>query len=297
MIPNCKNKTEGNKYNTINKNMYMITAQMMGISEDVLADYPDEVAYLQKLADDVLNASDYNDYPIVYITNTNTPNSPVAAIISKYTRRYRLIEISSILPASSSVTSTTKAHIHDINILGTTIELRLDANDKVKSCLQKDTNNEIGFMKLPFLSTEFDIAEGVEPYTPTNNYHPATKKYVDDEIYNNLYRSYTTGETLSGDIWIDGEPIYRKVININTEIKNGYVYAHNIANLTNIIKVSGYGKVTENAYVPINSCLSNGPKQYNSCVCVEGSNVIFYLSNDREKFISANVIIEYTRTL
>lgn len=134
-------------------------------------------------------------------------------------------------------------------------------------------------------------------YTPTADYHPTTKKYVDTQIQNNLYHNYTTGETLSGDIWIDGSPVYRKVIQINSVIKNLSTFAHNISGLTNIVNIKGYGKVTDNAFVPINSCLTNGVKQYNSCVCLEGNNIIFYMSADREKFISANVIIEYIKAL
>lgn len=131
-------------------------------------------------------------------------------------------------------------------------------------------------------------------FTPTYDYHPATKKYVDDKT---AYKNYSTGETLTGDIWIDGNPVYRKVIQINRDIKNLSTFAHNISNYIDIIDVKGYAKVASDAFVPINSCLTNGNKQYNSCVCVEGSNVIFYLSTDREKFISANVIIDYTKAL
>lgn len=186
MIPNCKQEKENND---INKNMYMITEQMMTISEDVLSDYPNEVAYLQKLANDVLNASDYNDYPIVFMTNVNTPSSPVAAIISKYVKRNRLLEISSILPAEAKIDLYQSAKTQNVYILGSTVEIRLDANDKVKSSLLKETNNLIGTVNLPFLSTEFNGNGDIETYTPTNDYQPATKKYVDDvvtESINNL---------------------------------------------------------------------------------------------------------------
>lgn len=145
----------------------------------------------------------------------------------------------------------------------------------------------------------FDYLDATSPnknniYIPVLDNHPATKKYVDDKT---AYKNYSTGETLTGDIWIDGNPVYRKVIQINRDIKNLNTFAHNISNYIDIIDVKGYAKVASNAFVPINSCLTNGDKQYNSCVCIEGSNVIFYLSNDREKFISANVIIEYTKAL
>lgn len=180
MIPNCKNKTNANK------NIYLITEQMMSISEDVLADYPNEVAYLQKLVDDILNASDYNEYPIVYVVApTPDGSSPISATVSKYVRRLRTINIICTAPSSTSISSIFSAKTQIVDICGLTVKINLDANDKVKSSLQEDIDRPIGALKFPFLTTS-EISEGdIETFTPTHNYHPATKKYVDDSILNN----------------------------------------------------------------------------------------------------------------
>ena len=50
-------------------------------------------------------------------------------------------------------------------------------------------------------------------YTPTADYHPSTKKYVDDSI--KASKTYSTEETVVGT-WIDGKPLYRKVIQTDT---------------------------------------------------------------------------------
>lgn len=130
-------------------------------------------------------------------------------------------------------------------------------------------------------------------YIPTLDNHPATKRYVDEQIQNN----YSTEEILTKDTWIDGKPIYRKVINITSEIKDLNKFAHNIENLSTIINICGIGQVAANTYVPINHALYNGDRQYTSCVCVEGSNIVFYMSTNREKWINANVILEYTKSI
>ena len=46
-------------------------------------------------------------------------------------------------------------------------------------------------------------------FTPTADYHPATKKYVDDTVA--AVNAYSTEETVVGT-WVDGKPIYRRVV-------------------------------------------------------------------------------------
>ncbi len=52
--------------------------------------------------------------------------------------------------------------------------------------------------------------------------------------------SYSTTEQKTGGVWIDGKPIYRKVVNfgalLNTANKT---VAHNIANIDKIVKMFG----------------------------------------------------------
>jgi len=63
-------------------------------------------------------------------------------------------------------------------------------------------------------------------YTPTADYHPSTKKYVDDSI--KASKTYSTEETVVGT-WIDGKPLYRKVI--QTDTVNLSAGTHNLADL------------------------------------------------------------------
>lgn len=60
------------------------------------------------------------------------------------------------------------------------------------------------------------------------------------EAYTDAKNSYSTTEQLTGGKWIDGKPIYRKVVDCgslpNATIKN---VAHNISNFGQLVKVYG----------------------------------------------------------
>lgn len=56
-------------------------------------------------------------------------------------------------------------------------------------------------------------------YTPTADYNPATKKYVDDAVAavnssssESLLDIYSIEEVKTNKVWIDGKPIYRRVV-------------------------------------------------------------------------------------
>lgn len=52
---------------------------------------------------------------------------------------------------------------------------------------------------------------------------------------------YSTSETLTNKVWIDGKPIYRKTVNVgalpNATTKT---VAHNILNISNVLDMYGY---------------------------------------------------------
>ena len=60
-----------------------------------------------------------------------------------------------------------------------------------------------------------------------------TNMTLGDTAYKDIY--YTT-ETKTNKVWIDGKPIYRKVIKLNNfKIENGANIEHNIQNINEII--------------------------------------------------------------
>lgn len=121
-----------------------------------------------------------------------------------------------------------------------------------------------------------------------NNMHPVTSNAVAESI------SYFTTEQATGGKWIDGKPIYRKVIDFGALPNNTTKsVAHNITNLDKIVNLVGYavsGTVT--LVIPfvsltnLASCISNA---------VNGDNLTVTTGTDRSSF-TAKVIIEYTKT-
>lgn len=57
---------------------------------------------------------------------------------------------------------------------------------------------------------------------------------IGDQLKNNL--NYSTSEIKTDGKWIDGKPIYRKVIvKNNVDIRNGISFAHNIQNIDFVV--------------------------------------------------------------
>lgn len=63
---------------------------------------------------------------------------------------------------------------------------------------------------------------------------------IDEVNSNDIRRStYTTSEQVIGK-WIDGKPVYRKVLNIGTPSSQRTYPTHGISNLENVIKLYGF---------------------------------------------------------
>lgn len=104
---------------------------------------------------------------------------------------------------------------------------------------------------------------------------------------------YSTEETFTGKHWIDGKPIYRKVITGNTGVLNN-VSKYNISDNVNICtRIEGFIIDGSNNLIPIN--YSNS-----------GALVWAYITAERKLGIQSNVtyfdnyqfyaVIEYTKT-
>lgn len=64
--------------------------------------------------------------------------------------------------------------------------------------------------------------------------------------------TYSTEEVKTGETWIDGKPIYKKVMQVKSTDTDSHVTAHNIANVDKIW-VSGDSFVwIDNAAIPLN---------------------------------------------
>jgi hypothetical protein len=127
----------------------------------------------------------------------------------------------------------------------------------------------------------------------SNVYGTSDSNGYTQEYINNL-ETYSTTEQRIGT-WINGKPLYRKVINFgalpNNTTKN---VAHNIANLGEVINVSGSAKSGSN-YYPIPLQYKGSDSNFNVECLVNASSVSMNSNTDRSSY-SAYVIIEYTKT-
>ena len=127
----------------------------------------------------------------------------------------------------------------------------------------------------------------------TNEYSTSIGLGYSANYVNNLH-TYSTDEIRVGT-WIDNKPLYRKVINFgalpNNTTKN---VAHNIANLGEVINISG--RVKGNAgYYPIPLQYKGSDSNFNVECFIDSSNVSMVSNTNRSSY-SAYVIIEYTKT-
>lgn len=111
--------------------------------------------------------------------------------------------------------------------------------------------------------------------------------------------SYSTTEHKTGEVWIDGKPIYRKVVNFgnlpnNTEKRVSY----NISNLKEFVRVYGiaYRPTSGNkAYMPLPYPFRNLNSVIDLYADVDDRTVVIGALADRSA-MTAKVILEYTKT-
>ena len=105
---------------------------------------------------------------------------------------------------------------------------------------------------------------------------------------------YSTDEVNTGKKWIDGKPIYRKIVNFgnlpNTTTKN---VVHNISNIdfiTNYYAIATNSTAFWKLPFVSTSTISSGLQ-----MTIDKTNIIIVAGVDRSSY-SAYVIIEYTKT-
>ena len=109
------------------------------------------------------------------------------------------------------------------------------------------------------------------------------KDYVDSS------NSYSTEEIKTGGTWIDGKPIYRKVVNVGTlPDKTSKNVQHNIQNLDKVLEI----KLVANDGISSIVCNFGGKEMG---VYIDAANVII-TSGDNFTGYSGYAIIEYTKT-
>lgn len=110
-------------------------------------------------------------------------------------------------------------------------------------------------------------------------------------------KKYSTTEQLTGDVWIDGKPIYRKTINTgampNNTSKN---VAHGITGISAIVRIYGYAYGASVGWTPLPYMESGSNVGYSARLVVSSTNISFRTYSDSSGLTSSYTTLEYTKT-
>lgn len=111
--------------------------------------------------------------------------------------------------------------------------------------------------------------------------------------YINKLHNYSLEEQAIGT-WIDGKPLYRKVVGIESLPNNeALIQNHNISGIDNIININGFAtNGTEFRPIPFNSATAN---RIDIQITADRTSIYFRTNIDVSAF-HAYIILEYTRT-
>lgn len=110
--------------------------------------------------------------------------------------------------------------------------------------------------------------------------------------------SYSTNEVKTGDTWIDGRLIYRKVIDIGYLNSGDTTIAHNISNINFIVDGKGFFYNENNkTWFPIPRAYPTNPSQYDVAVDIGTTNITITCgTNYNGATFKGYIIMEYTKT-
>ena len=131
--------------------------------------------------------------------------------------------------------------------------------------------------------------------TPSNVAYVGTNNIVDGAVTEEkLGLSYSTSEQATGKTWIDGKPIYRKVVE-KTTVSSGSTNAvnHDISNFGELVLADGYLKAGSNYYLLSRPAAGN--LNFYVELIVNSTQVQFKAGNDAN-FDKGVAIIEYTKS-
>ena len=108
--------------------------------------------------------------------------------------------------------------------------------------------------------------------------------------------SYSTSEVNTGKKWIDGKPIYRKVVDFGAlpNIAEKTV-AHNLTNVDNFMLITAIAYDTSGNYLPI-PYADTYQIGYSIRLMANKTNVIIQTGYDRSTYTKTYVTLEYTKT-
>ena len=105
----------------------------------------------------------------------------------------------------------------------------------------------------------------------------------------------STNETITNKVWIDGKPIYRKVINTGTISSSDKNVNHNISNLETVVSLSGMAFANYNSTYYVLPRISTGNVNQQIALGCDSTKVVLQVGSNAN-FNDSFVIVEYTKT-
>ncbi len=108
---------------------------------------------------------------------------------------------------------------------------------------------------------------------------------------------YSTDEQVIGK-WIDGKPIYRKVVELgNLPNTSSVQINHNISNIDKIIRIYGYAQEVGNIwFLPLPNAGAANSTQTNSVTLSASKNVVYVVTGTNRSGWEGYAVLEYTKT-
>lgn len=124
-----------------------------------------------------------------------------------------------------------------------------------------------------------------------------THKLSDIAELNDMFESvikFSTNETNTGQIWIDGSAIYRTVYEFGTVQGGGsVVVATNLLNI-NVIRIDCIGYDNDGRIIPIPFSSTNGTVSFRD-IFIQTDGTLYVRCNSDANIANGHVIIEYTK--
>lgn len=141
-------------------------------------------------------------------------------------------------------------------------------------------------------STATEYEAYIEPKIYVKNDNDVYEEFISKD---NLEKYSTTEQKIG--VWIDGKPIYRKVISCGA-LPNATTnkIPYNISNLDKVIHITGYSyNSTADTFMSI-PLVSSGTTNVVAYINKKEGKVVLTTTNDRSEYNETYVVLEYTKT-
>lgn len=273
----------------------------------VYSDAGDLITDLSNLDDNEIAACEGNDFQNVYISNTITAgdmNVPTADAVKTYVDNNipatKIFGPFTLGSADFTADNTYSDYPYKVTITCVGIDDSYFASVNFSTA-----DAHLGIFS-PFAETGSDAVSFYATTVPSANVTvtsiicTAITDGVNEGGSTNAYKGtkYSTSETFTGDYWIDGKPIYRKVINFgaipNTTTKS---VAHGITGLGQVMHMEGICRSTNASYTSQMPVPYINPTALNNSVgiYVSPTDIVITTYSNLSVYDICYVTLEYTK--